>query len=262
MPAPEPIATSLDARVFGASVVGPLHVKLNLPCQDACAYGVSRSGSLTIAVADGLGSAAMSQTGARVAVDSAIDLAMKALDADAEEETALDEIVRDGVAAARTAIECYSARESCRLRDLACTLILAVVRKDRLAIAHIGDGAVVVETVAGLSIMSAPGESEFTNEVVPLTSSEWEKQLRIVSDGSPIKSIAVFTDGCQRAAFRRTGDVLKPFAGFFNPIFAYARGLTDVAEGVKEIEDLLASQKVCENSDDDKTLVIGLLRIG
>jgi len=262
VPSPEPLLKSLDALVFGASVIGPLHLQLNLPCQDACAYGISSTGSLAIAVADGLGSAFMSQIGAQLAVSSAFDPVMEALETDKCEDARLDEIVRGATVSARTALESYAKRESCNLRDLACTLILAVARKARLAIAHIGDGAVVVETGGGLSIMSSPGESEFTNEVVPITSSNWDEHLRIVSNTSPINSIAVFTDGCQRAAFRKAGDVLKPFGRFFNPIFGYARGLTDVDEGAREIVELLKSGKVCENSDDDKTLVVGVFNVG
>jgi hypothetical protein len=259
---PEPLSLSLDARVFGASVIGPLHLQLGLPCQDACAYGISPSGSLTIAVADGLGSATMSQAGAQVAVASALNAAMNTLDAYLEKGDRLDEVVRNAAVSARAGLECYSANESCTLRELACTLILAVVRKDRLAIAHIGDGAVVVEAVDGLSIISAPEESEFTNEVVPITSSNWDEHLRIVSSTLSIKSIAVFTDGCQRAAFRRAGEALQPFDRFFNPIFDYARSLTDPEGGTKEIVELLGSAKVCENSDDDKTLVVGVINVG
>jgi hypothetical protein len=68
----------------------------------------------------------------------------------------------------------------------------------------------------------------------------------------------VFTDGCQRAAFRKVEDAVVPFDKFFNPIFEYANTVSDLTEGANEIAELLASAKLCENSDDDKTLVVGV----
>ena len=112
-----------------------------------------------------------------------------------------------------------------------------------------------------LSLISSPGESEYTNEVVPLTSKEWQDSLRIASGESPIRGIAVFTDGCQRAAFRKEEDALVPFEGFFTPVFNYARKVTDAATGASEIAELLASAKLCEHSDDDKTLVVGVVEM-
>jgi hypothetical protein len=201
----------------------------------------------------------MSEVGARVVVESVVNASMAALNGCPEKNCGLEEIVRNAAGSAHDALERHSVAESCKLRDLACTLIVAITTADGLAVAHIGDGAVVAELDGRLSLISAPGESEFTNEVVPLTSENWQEQLRIVSTTSRVESIAAFTDGCQRAAFRKSEQGLEPFDRFFNPIFAYARELADTNEGVREIEALLASKKICENSDDDKTLVVGVV---
>ena len=249
-------------RIFGASVTGQLHIQSSLPCQDACAYRVLPSGVIVIAVADGLGSAPFSEVGARVVVEAAVAVTAEWLDSVAAPVASLENSVRAAVAAGRKALDERSVAESCKLRDLACTLILAVMQEHGLGVAHIGDGAVVGEVEGSLRLISAPGESEFTNEVVPITSADWEEHLRIVSLPSRVGSIAVFTDGCQRAAFRKSEAGLEPFDGFFRPIFEYARDLTDLPEGVQELEALLNSSKICENSDDDKTLVIGVMNSG
>ncbi len=187
MSSPDTVQTSWAPRVFGASVIGPLHLQLNLPCQDACAYRVLTSGWFAIAVADGLGSASMSEMGARIAVESGLNAVMNALDVCGERTSCLEEIVRSAAGIARNALERHSVAESCKLRDLACTLIVTVAREDGLAVAHIGDGAVVGQVDGRLSLLSLPGESEFTNEVVPLTSANWEEQLKIVSYWLPIR---------------------------------------------------------------------------
>jgi hypothetical protein len=146
------------------------------------------------------------------------------------------------------------------LRELACTIIVVLTYEDTIAVAHVGDGAVVAKTNDGLKLISEPEESEYVNEVVPLTSMEWEKSLRISAKVSGVEGVAVFTDGCQRAALLRTQNGLQPYDRFFEPLFAYAQELDNLIYGEQDIRDLLASQKMSENSEDDKTLVISVLR--
>jgi hypothetical protein len=244
--------------VFGASVIGPMHIQHEIPCQDACAYTTTAGNAILIAVADGLGSAARSDAGARLAVTSAFNFCVAALEPSSGETLLLEEVVRSSAAHAREKLERYALEESCELRDLGCTLIVTIAKGGEFAVAHIGDGAVVGEIEGILSLVSNPGESEYTNEVVPLTSTKWRDSLRITSGASFVSAIAVFTDGCQRAAFRKEGDALVPFERFFNPIFRYARTVADAAEGAREVAELLASPKLCEHSDDDKTLVLGV----
>lgn len=249
------------SRVFGSSVIGPMHLQGEIPCQDACAYAATAANTIVIAVADGLGSAARSNEGASLAVSSALSFCMAELDTGSSEERRLQEIVGDAAAHARRQIEQLAQKESCKLHHLACTLIVAMAMRRQFAVAHIGDGAVVGEIGGALSLISGPGESEYTNEVVPLTSAGWQDSLRIASGESSIYSIAVFTDGCQRAAFRKVENTLVPFEGFFTPVFDYARNVSDAMAGADGIAELLASAKLCEHSDDDKTLVVGVMEV-
>jgi guanyl-specific ribonuclease Sa len=235
-----------------------MHIQHEIPCQDACAYTTTAGNAIVIAVADGLGSAARSDTGAKLAVTSAFNFCITALESGSGEALLLEDAVRNSAAHARGELERYALEESCDLRDLGCTLIVIIAREGEFAVAHIGDGAVVGEIEGILSVVSNPGESEYTNEVVPLTSTRWRDSLRITSGASFISAIAVFTDGCQRAAFRKEEDALVPFERFFSPIFRYARMVADAAEGANEVAELLASPKLCEHSDDDKTLVVGV----
>jgi hypothetical protein len=245
--------------VFGASAIGPLHVENGIPCQDACAFSVLPSGLGAIAVADGLGSAPMSEVGATLAVQSAVHC-VNDLFADSDtSQVPLEEMVRSAVCSARKTLELKSVEKQWALTNLACTMIVIAFKGDCLAVGHIGDGAVVGQTHDGLRLLSGPGESEYTNEVVPLTSNEWTESLRILPTVPGIQCVAAFTDGCQRAALRRSNDTLEPFEGFFAPIFSYARELPVAGEAEGEIRALLSSKKICDNSEDDKTLVIAVL---
>jgi len=234
-------------------------VQRALSCQDACAYAIHPVGLGIVAVADGLGSAANSQVGARAAVNAAIsagtDVDTPVVDGGAD----LSAIARSAVVSARRAIEELARLERCEMRDLACTVIALATLENRVAVAHIGDGAVVGLSDADLILVSGPGDSEYTNEVVPVTADEWLVALRVTQ---PLRAdcFAVFTDGCQRAGLRNTNGELTPYDRFFLPVFSYAKELRSVREGEAEIVDLLLSDKVCNNSDDDKTLVIGVLK--
>jgi hypothetical protein len=141
-------------------------------------------------------------------------------------------------------------------------MIVVAVRASQISVAHIGDGAVVAESSEGLQILSAPGESEYANEVVPLTSREWRDCLRVVPNVDGVRCLAVFTDGCQRAALRKSLEGMEPFRRFFDPIFSYASELENPNDGQEEIRSLLSSRKICENSEDDKTLVLAVLGSG
>jgi hypothetical protein len=242
-------------RVFGASVIGPLHIQARVPCQDACEYRILPSGTILIAISDGLGSAKNSDIGSKLAAAAAIEALETNLFADSIVDRCA--LVRTAVTKAHNALCEHKKNIGGEIRDLACTLIIVLFEGDSVAVAQVGDGAVVAEVDGDLVTLSGPGDSEFTNEVTPLTSSEWENELRISVSKAP-DGIAVFSDGCQRAAFKKSEAGITPFQGFFGPLFRFAREVKDTVVGVKEIESLLACEKICNNSDDDKTLVLAV----
>jgi hypothetical protein len=135
-------------------------------------------------------------------------------------------------------------------------MIVVVMHKDNAVVAHVGDGAVIAKTNEGLKLVSGPEDSEYANEVSPLTGKDWELSLRVSPVISYVTGVMAFTDGCQRAVLRKSQDGLTPFDGFCGPLFSYANDVKDVTEAEEDIKELLLSKKVCENSDDDKTLVI------
>jgi len=253
-------ADSLDARppaltVIGASVRGPGHERSGTPCQDAWSWQPRGSDSGVIAVADGLGSAARSEVGAQLAVSVACHAAAQLLNGEGTIGV-LEAAVRTGASAARRALEARAREDDLPLSALACTLIVVAIQGDRAAAAHIGDGAVVADAADGIALVSAPDSSEYANEVVPITGERWSGSLRVSEPCSGVRSLAVFTDGCQRAALRKLPDGFAPHEPFFRPVFAYARGAAGALGGSEEIQELLSSAKLVKNSEDDKTLVL------
>jgi len=246
---------------FGASVIGPLHVQLAMPCQDSFAFKTIDKDFAVAAIADGLGSASKADIGAKVAVNVAVKSVERAITA-TPESVDITTLAKDAVTAARRALEKRAKTEKCSLRDLACTLLVAIILNDVVTAVHIGDGALVVDTDNGLHLITGPGESEYINEVTPLTSKDWEKSLKSTSTVSGVRGIALFTDGCQRAGLKKADNSYTPFEGFFRPLFSYAAQIDDVVQAKQDIYDLLASDKLSEHSEDDKTLVLGILSKG
>ena len=67
------------------------------------------------------------------------------------------------------------------------------------------------------------------------------------------QSLTIFTDGIQSLAMRLSDD--EPFAPFFQNIHAYACSPKANSDALKAFLD---SERVCERTDDDKTIVVAV----
>lgn len=253
--------------MFGTSITGPGHIKDKIVCQDACTYDIL---SLDIynelcifAVADGLGSAKKSDIGSKLAVESALDTGKEIAQTYYNEcfdcrmdDFNFEQTLKLMVASSRESLEKKALEINCQLRDLACTLIVGLFLRGKAGVAHIGDGAVVANIDGNLVVISKPGESEYVNIVTPLTSEKWEQETRINPNVENVGCMAAFTDGCQRAVLLKRENELIPYDKFFIPLFNYGLNLSNLNEGISDLEELLSSQMLSENSEDDKTLVV------
>ena len=224
-------------HVLAASATGPSHRREGADCQDAFAFRACGS-TVAAAVADGLGSARCGGIGAALAVEAALEACLQEQSAAA------------GLIAGRIAVEAAAARLAQPVGDFACTLLVCLAAGAEVTAAHVGDGAAVIECDGGLEVLSAPGDSEYPDEVVPLTSAGWLEKTRVTR--ARADAFALFTDGCQRAAILRG----QAHAGWWTPIFAHARQVSDPGP----LARLLASERLAEHSDDDKTLLVAILR--
>lgn len=215
-------------------MTGPGHLRDGRPGQDAYAFSPLGDGVIA-AVADGLGTAPWGALGARVAVDAAVQCCSPAA----------------AVVAARVAVEAAAAQVAAPLGDFGCTLLVCLVSAEEVVTAHVGDGGAVVES--GL-VLSPPAESEYVEEVEPLTSPGWAPATRINRLAAP-SAVALFTDGCQRAALRRRAGAWSAHPGWWRPLFEFAR----TSGAPAELEAFLAGPRLSAHSDDDKTLLIAVV---
>lgn len=221
--------------VVAATVTGPSHRRDGRSGQDAYAYRLAPDG-LVASVADGLGSAPWGGLGARLAVAAAIDARSPA----------------EGIVAARVALESAAAEMAAPLGEFACTLLVCSAAAEEVTIAHVGDGGAVVDCGA---VLSPPADSEYVEEVEPLTSPGWAAATR-VSRLAGAGAFALFTDGCQRAALTRRPGGWSAHGGWWRPLFHFARSEPDA----EQLAAFLSGPRMSAHSDDDKTLLIAVLR--
>jgi len=248
-------------RVLGASVQGSSHQQSGQPCQDAHSWHVLPGGILVAAVADGAGSAPLSEIGARTAADAAVQatsLSITALGITALpkfEEQQGKKLLSSALEAARTAVEQAAAKENHPVADLASTLILVVAGPDFAAAAQVGDGAAVIEdNQEQILALTKPQRGEFVNETNFLTSAEYLSCAQIIVwEGRP-QSLALFSDGLQLLALD-----MQPYQAhipFFSPLFRFVKSSTDEAEAQEQLTSFLRSPRITGRADDDLTLLL------
>jgi hypothetical protein len=243
-------------RVLGASVIGTSHQRTGLPCQDAHGFR-ALPGGLVLAAADGAGTAERSHEGARLAVDALLDalaqnLAFSWPAGDAEWRSAL----AVGYAAARAAVLALAQAEGASSRLFASTLVCAVVSSAGVAAAQLGDGVVAALAEGEWFTVAAPQKGEYANETNFLTQADALERVTILVHDDPVQALAVMTDGLLRLVLDIPRN--QPHAPFFNPLIAFANGVTDEDQGSAQLAAFLASDRVSARTDDDKTLVLAV----
>jgi len=145
-------------------------------------------------------------------------------------------------------------REKIEVRDLACTVLLAVLGEGHAVFAQIGDGAWIAETNGVLGAVTWPQNGEFANETNFITSPDALDSMQFQKCSTPLTAAAGFTDGIQALALHiGSRSVHIPF---FQPMFAALADSDDETSLLSPLINFLSSERVNERTDDDKTLVL------
>ena len=259
-----PYSSSLPApwKVTGASVIGTSHRRSGLPCQDSSDYRVV-DGVLIAAVADGAGSASMSDIGSALAAETSVRVVERLLGEYHDHsphpihETCLNRVITSAVEEARREIHEEAGRREVEVRQLATTLLLAVHTPSILAAAQIGDGAMVVSDGPGAyETFIVPQRGEYANQTSFLTSSDAMTKLdvRVERVDGDAARLAMFTDGIQNLVLRASDD--SPHAPFFDPVFNWMRAQPASDDTDRKLAAFLESPRVTGRADDDLTLLL------
>jgi len=250
-------------RVVATSVRGTSHEKTGQPCQDAHEWGELPQGVLVAAVADGAGSAVLAEVGASIAARTAVEATGRSLApcGRPDDDEGWQRLLTDALQAARTAVEAEAAAREVKTRDLATTLILLVATPELVAVAQIGDGAVVVSDGEDkLIALTAPQSGEYINETTFLISPDALDKAQVTVGHGRVAHVAAFSDGLQMLALKMSDGT--PHAPFFTPLFRFMANVTDEADAKEQLAAFLRSPRITERADDDLTLLLATVMGG
>jgi hypothetical protein len=242
--------------MMGASVTGTKHRLRGQPGQDALWYGVLPGGEALVAIADGAGSAARAREGAQIAVLAAVNAVVRRLSAHIPlNRAAWRLVVEDAFHATQEAIAAQAAMEQTPRREYAATLILLVLSNAWTVCGSVGDCAAVVADARGrLQSLCPPQRGEYVNATNFATHPQSDQWLDVQVRRGAVRSAAVFSDGLLELAMNVAHN--RPFAPFFEPLFAFAGAATDGHAARDQLEAFLDSTRVNARTGDDKTLVL------
>jgi hypothetical protein len=247
-----------------ASAIGSSHREFGKPCQDAGRIDVVVDAlggvCLIAAVADGAGSAALSEHGAQ-ATCNALVAAVRRWWQDPARGFLDDSVLHFAFDEAHAALELQAQVHDCPLRELACTALLTVVTPTAAGFAQIGDGAIVWQPVgaqAPLQIAFWPEQGEYANVTRFLTDGDWASVLHTRCEPAVVQHLSLFSDGLQRLALKLAEKA--PHGPFFAPLWQALAAL-DPAEQARFAHDMqqwLLSPAIEARTDDDKTLLLAV----
>lgn len=243
-------------RLVAASAAGEAHARMGMPCQDACRVDVV-DGIAIIAVADGAGSAARADQGAAAAATAAVAALRRQIERERpRDEIGWTECISQALAEARAAVEDLASRHDLPARDFATTLACVACDPDWLAACQIGDGLVVMQPADGeLQTVLRPERGEYANETTFLVEPDALSRAQYHVQRAQMRAVAVMTDGLLRLAAHLPDHL--PHAGFFQPLFTFARSNHSDDPGAA-LATFLASERVAARTDDDRTLVLAV----
>ena len=238
-----------------ATVTGSAHRKLNLPCQDFSAFAILDEVALGV-VSDGAGSAARSDIGARVAVETMLEhIKGKAWNLT---PPVLDEaklFFAEGSARVLKALQTRAEAEGCCEADLACTLIAFFATPGWLAAMQIGDGLLVARAPEGnYELLLKPDKGEYINETTFVTSPLAAEQMQVCVRHGEFSFVCAATDGIESVSIRYQD--WTPHIPFFEPLEQYMRSRPSPEEGAADVAEFLDRPKLNARSDDDKTMLL------
>ncbi|WP_309889744.1 PP2C family serine/threonine-protein phosphatase [Archangium sp.] len=245
-------------RLLQQSLEGTSHRRSATPCQDSCAARVTSPGResfLVVACADGAGSAGLSQEGSALACRRFLEVACEALAREGARAVSDPEVIRGWYRQVLQSLVEEAARREVLPRELACTLLTAVVGEHGAVFAQVGDGAIVVRQGEDYVPIFWPQVGQYANSTWFLTSRDMQEVLE-VRCGEPVDELALFTDGLQMLALHfASRSAHRPF---FEPLFTTLRVASNPEELGGPLRAFLDSPAVNERTEDDKTLVLAI----
>jgi hypothetical protein len=240
-----------------ASVIGTSHQKSpEGVCQDAHAFQfVEGLDVLVGVVSDGAGSSSQSQIGSR----DTCDFVLKSIAKAAPEALFTPALAADVLERLRGELDELATAAAIPVREFACTLLVAIVGREKAAFWQIGDGAICFRERGADDFAYAfwPEKGDYANVTFFVTDANAADHLDVDVAEFEIVELAMFTDGLERLVLNfATGDVHSPFFRKLFPVFHALPGPGYSAKLSAQMAIFLDSKPINERTDDDKTLFL------
>lgn len=240
-------------RTVVRSQTGPSHESTGAPCQDAAA-AFRRGQTLYLALADGAGSARLAKLGAETAVRNAILWLQK--NTPSPTDGNWPAYFRQAVRFVHAALEQTARTHDSSIKELACTLLIAVITPKGAICGHIGDGACVLRfSPSRYRTLSASPAGGPANRTSFVTDANYLNLMRVAVCRGAICGVAAFSDGLEAGALDAKRD---PHRGFFDPLFGWCDE-KPLADASQLVADFLRSDRLRSHTDDDCTLILAAL---
>jgi hypothetical protein len=249
-------------RWAGARSIGTSHVKSDTACQDyagAKLFIRPEGPIMSAVVSDGAGSASNAETGSKLVCLSFFRACREFLVA-RPLEALVEEDVWCWVDEIREAVNAKASSMALRPRDFASTLVAVLAGPQTSIVIHIGDGAAVWKKVGSdeWEVPSWPYHGEYASTTTFVTDDPHPK-LNYLRVDEAIDEFALFSDGIERLVLEQAAR--SAHAPFFNRMLAPLKASR--VEGLDKdlssaLKDYLDSPSVCERTDDDKSLILGV----
>lgn len=242
----------------GACATGSSHTRTGTLCQDrAGCLQLSDCGALIAVVSDGAGSAEFSAIGSRIVVNGFTRCALAHLKSENAIAQISPEMILTWLDEIRGRIYLAAEQRSVRPRDMAATLVGAIVSNNRAVIAHVGDGGCALrrKNSNDWEVPSWPAHGEYASTTYFVTDDP-QPRLNLATVEGEFSDVALFSDGLERIALDFNN--VSAYAPFFDSKFIH---LADLPGGRNRrlsvgLRQYLDSGPILERTDDDKSLIL------
>lgn len=221
----------------------------------ACFLAGDTAPTFCAIICDGAGSAAFGGEGASI-VCRTFSVALK----DHFRTTSAlpdDDDIWEWFDLARDRLSLAAAKREVDRRAFASTLVLLLARKGEQLAVHVGDGAIVGRDTSGAwQALSWPENGEYASTTY-FVSDDPAPKARIARTTHDMDGFAVFSDGIEDLALDLVAVI--PHVPFFRTMIAPLDKLDGAGRDTvlsKALGSFLSSPRVCEKTDDDKSLIL------
>jgi len=246
-------------KVIGQSVIGTSHIQSGKTCEDASSFRIMHldndQEALIAFVSDGAGSAAFAARAAEEAVLKSIELSAALVASESEFEKGIIQALTEQV---YDHIESLAMIEQVPKNEFSCTLLGFILLREKSIFLQIGDGAIVTGDDDGFfTPVWWPHNGEYQNTTTFLIDDPNLPNLKIKLTDTPVREIALFTDGLQMLALNNeTESVHQPFFEALFPLLRKAKTSEHTSILNSRLIDYLSGNSINARTDDDKTLLL------